>query len=149
MIEKEQSVKKSDSNKVTDTTTDDGVECIKNEKESSTNEASAKQSGNKRRKSEDELELHPTLDWEEEREEGGGKGSSGTTRGRSYHRRSNESKTSSRRSGEDSKIGRTTTGDRGGSEGRGRERRREGGRTLVEGEKEDSIKQTRPVKVCV
>ena len=124
-----------------------------------TNEASARRSGNKRRKSEDELELHPTVaDWEEEREGGGRRegGDRGGSRGsRSSLRRSSESKTVSRSSGGEPKVIRTSTGEKGreeereGEGGGGRERgRRAGGRgSTGDDESEAVVKQTRPVKV--
>lgn len=114
-------------------------------------------SGTKRRRSEDELELHPTIDWEEEGEgvgrEGEIKESDDRLTSRKHSRRSGESRSLHRNSGGEPKVSRTSTGDKDGEKKRGGKK----GLVSAVGEKVDredgdiapAVKHTRGVKVHV
>ena len=137
---KDQERSKTDHNRVAES---EGHET--SEKDSS-NDASVKKT--KRRRSEDELELHPMVDWEEEREGGGG----GRERV-SSRKPSSRSSDSKRRSGGETKVSRTSAGEK---EGEGR-----GGRKLLVSDvmmeksgkdddcQETAVKHPRTIKVCV
>ena len=120
--------------------------------EKNSNKEKRSSSGIKRRRSEDELELHPAIDWEEEGE-GGGKEREGVERptSRKLSRRSGESKSSQRSGVEEAKVIRTSSGER---DGEGREKRRGGKKSDVEergekGDDEPAVKHTRTLKVCM
>ncbi|CAI8040095.1 Zinc finger CCCH domain-containing protein 14 [Geodia barretti] len=109
-----------------DSKTDDaGREETAHISEDSPGESGSKRSGSKQRsKSEDELELHPALDWEEERE-GGRRGEGG--RGKpSKHRGGGVSEGKSARKGSgEVKVARATEGEREERE-EGKERKKRG-----------------------
>ena len=118
-------------------------------------ELNSKRGVAKRRKSEDELELHPALDWEEERE-GGRRGGGGRERerpSRERHRGPSEAK-SLRGPSSGTRVSRSSAGEREGGDGVRSERRR-GGRVsgsevkLKKEEMEDEslIKPSHPIKV--
>lgn len=112
-------------------------------------------SGTKRRRSEDELELHPTIDWEEEGEGGGREGeikeSDDRLTSRKHSRRSGERGSLHRNSGGEPKVSRTSSGDKEG------EKKRGGKKGLVsaveekidreDGDLVPAVKHTRGVKV--
>lgn len=112
-------------------------------------------SGTKRRRSEDELELHPTIDWEEEGEGGGREGeikeSDDRLTSRKHSRRSGERGSLHRNSGGEPKVSRTSSGDKEGEKKRGG---RKGLVSAVEekvdredGDLVPAVKHTRGVKV--
>ena len=112
-------------------------------------------SGTKRRRSEDELELHPTIDWEEEREGGPEKEGNERTASRKLSRRSGESRPS-RRSGGEGKAVRTSMGEREGDSGREKRKKILVSDEMEKSDKEDrrelhqsTVTQTRGIKVCV
>lgn len=159
--EKEEQKMKSE-NKVSENRPDDTSPDTKDKESTSSKEVGIKRSisGTKRRRSEDELELHPTIDWEEEGEGGGREGEikegGDKLSSRKHSRRSGESRSLHRNIGGEPKISRTSTGDK---EGEIKEKKRAGKKGLVSAveekvDKEDSdlvppVKHTRGVKVCL
>ena len=151
----QEAVEKDTGNKVDAKTESGEEEETAHVSEGSPSESSSKKSGGKRRKSEDELELHPTLDWEEEREGGTTRGEGGRGNSSRDRRRGGSEVKPTRRGGGGgggrgggSKVSRTMEGER--EEGVGGRERRRGGRVSegkLQEEMEEPLKPTRPVKV--